>query len=166
MTEILRVTLVAILLTIGFACYFLVVSALFSNRVARTIKVVKQMPGRSLGIGFVNFVFFATITIALFAVAEEFQESGRTVPYAILMIPTLLLAAILVVFLTLGLSAMIDILGERIFPEKSGWQKTVWGTVILAFGSAIPTVGWFLLFPYVAIMGFGAVIFGFFQRDG
>jgi hypothetical protein len=165
MTEILRVTLVAILLSIGFACYFLVVGALFSERVVKTIKTIKQSPVRSLGIGFVNFVFFAAITIALFAFAEEFQESGRTVPYSILMIPTLLLAAILVIILVLGLSAMINILGERIFPELSTWQKTFWGTVILAFGSAIPTVGWFLLFPYVALTGFGAVILGFFQRD-
>jgi hypothetical protein len=69
-----------------------------------------------------------------------------------------------VIFLSLGLSAMVSILGERVFPDLSSWQKSFWGTVILAFASAIPTVGWFLLFPYVALTGFGAVILGFFQK--
>jgi hypothetical protein len=59
---------------------------------------------------------------------------------------------------------MVSILGERVFPDLSSWQKTFWGTVILGVASAIPAVGWFLLFPFVALTGFGAVILGFFQR--
>ena len=162
MTEILRVTLVAILLAIGFACYFLVVGALFIGRVSKTVNIVRQMPGRSFGIGFVNFLFFGTIAIILFAVSEGV---GNEVVKFILLVPALVIAAVLVVLLSFGLSAMISILAERVFPGLSDWRKTFWGTVILAFGSAIPTVGWFLLFPYVALTGFGAVILGFFQRN-
>jgi hypothetical protein len=120
------------------------------------------MPGRSFGIGFVNFLFFGTIAIILFAVSEGV---GNEVVKFILLVPALVIAAVLVVLLSFGLSAMISILAERVFPGLSDWRKTFWGTVILAFGSAIPTVGWFLLFPYVALTGFGAVILGFFQRN-
>jgi hypothetical protein len=161
MTEILRVTLLVTLLAVAFACYFLVVSAFFNKRVLKTFNVAKQLPARSLGIGFVNFLFFGTIAVVLFAVAEGV---GNDAIRLIVLIPSLLLATVLVIFLSIGLSAMVSILGERVFPELSIWQRTFWGTVIFAFASAIPTVGWFLLFPFVALTGFGAVILGFFQR--
>ncbi len=162
MTEILRITLLITLLAVAFACYFLVVGAFFSNRVLKTIDVAKQLPARSLGIGFVNFPFFGTVAVVLFAVAEGV---GNDVVRLVILIPALLLAAVLAVLLSLGLCAMVGIIGERVFPDLSAWKKSFWGTVILAFASAIPTVGWFLLFPFVALTGFGAVILGFFQRE-
>lgn len=162
MTDILRIAFVLLLLSIAFACYFLVVSALFSTRVEKTLRVAKQMPGRSLGIGFVNFLFFGAIAVALFAVAEGV---GSGFIRFITLVPALAIAAVLVVLLSLGLSAMVTVLGERIFPAFPAWRKSFWGTVVLAFASAIPTVGWFLLLPYVALTGFGAVILGFFQRE-
>jgi len=162
MTEIIRVTLLVTLLAFAFACYFLVVSAFFNKRVLKTFNVAKQLPGRSLGIGFVNFLFFGTVAVVLFAVA---QGAGNELISFIVLIPSLLLTTVLVIFLSLGLSAMVSILGERIFPDLSAWKQSFWGTVILTFASAIPFVGWFLLFPFVALTGFGAVILGFFQRD-
>jgi len=162
MTDILRLLLIVISLTIALACYFLVVSAFFNKRVLKTLNAAKQLPRRSLGIGFVNFLFFGAIAVALFAVAEGVKNGFVRF---ITLVPALVIAAVLVILLSLGLSAMVSILGERVFPESPAWRKTFWGTVILAFASAIPTVGWFLLFPYVALTGFGAVILGFFQRD-
>ena len=162
MTEIIRVIVLVILLAVAFACYFLVVSAFFNKRVLKTLNVAKQLPARSLGIGFVNFLFFGTITVVLFAIA---QGAGNELISLIVLIPSLLLTTVLVIFLSLGLTAMVGILGERIFPDLSAWRQSFWGTVILTFASAIPFVGWFLLFPFIALTGFGAVILGFFQRD-
>jgi hypothetical protein len=162
MTEILRVTLLVTLLAVAFACYFLVVSAFFNKRVLKTLNVAKQLPARSLGIGFVNFLFFGTITVVLFSIADSV---GNDVIKFIVLIPSLFLASLLAIFLSLGLSAMVSILGERVFPDLSMWQKSFWGTIILAFASAIPFIGWFLLFPLVTLTGFGAVILGFFQRE-
>ena len=161
MTEILRVTLLVSLLAVAFACYFLVISAFFNKRLLKTLNVANQLPARSLGIGFVNFLFFGAIAIVLFAIAEGVDNGAIRF---ILLIPALVIAAVLVAVLSMGLSAMVSILGERVFPELSTWQKTFWGTVILAFASAIPTAGWFLLFPFIVLTGFGAVILGFFQK--
>ena len=152
MTEIIRVILLVILLAVAF----------FNKRVLKTLNVAKQLPARSLGIGFVNFLFFGTITVVLFAIA---QGAGNELISLIVLIPSLLLTTVLVIFLSLGLTAMVGILGERIFPDLSAWRQSFWGTVILTFASAIPFVGWFLLFPFIALTGFGAVILGFFQRD-
>ena len=162
MSEIFRVTLFVILFAVGFASYFLVVGALFPARISKTTSMVKLSPGRSLGIGFVNFLFFGAIAVALFAVSEGVGEGALKF---ILLIPALLIAGVLVILLSFGLSAMIGIIGERVFPDLSSWKQSFWATIILTFGSAIPTIGWFLLFPYVALTGFGAVILSYFQRD-
>ena len=83
----------------------------------------------------------------------------------ILLIPTFALTAILTAILSLGIAGMLQILGERIFPDLSGLRRSVSSTVISAFACALPVVGWFLLLPYIALTGFGAVILGFFQRE-
>ena len=162
MTEMIRVTLLVTFLAVAFACYFLVIGAFFNKRVLKTLNVAKQLPARSLGIGFVNFLFFGTISVVLLGIADSV---GNGVIKLIVSIPSLLLAAVLMIFLSLGLSAMVNVLGERVFPDLSTWKQSFWGTVILTFASAIPFVGWFLLFPFVSLTGFGAVILGFFQRD-
>ncbi|RIK31961.1 MAG: hypothetical protein DCC56_07250 [Anaerolineae bacterium] len=161
MNETLRVMLILISLAVTFACYFLVVSAFFNKRVLKTLNVAKASPARSFGIGFVNFLFFGTIAVALFALADGV---GNDFVRFIVLIPSLLLWLALTIILSLGLSAMVNILGERVFPELSAWKKSFWGTVILTFASALPFVGWFLLLPFVALTGFGAVILGFFQK--
>lgn len=162
MSEILRITLVAILLAVGLACYFLVVGALFPARITKTIGAVKLSPGRSLGIGFVNFLFFGAVALALFAVSEN---AGNGFVKSILLVPALFITGVLVVSLSFGLLAMTGIIGDRVFPDLSAWRKTFWGTIVLAFSSLVPVLGWFLLFPYVALTGFGAVVLSYFQRN-
>ena len=97
----------------------------------------------------------------LFSVAENTDGAIQV----ILTIPALLIAALLTIILSFGLAGMVNLVGERIMPEHSSLKKTVWGTVLLTFACALPFVGWFLLLPYVAFLGFGAVILGFFQRE-
>ncbi|MCI0554752.1 MAG: hypothetical protein L0287_27715 [Anaerolineae bacterium] len=161
MTDILRLFFIILLLTISLTAYFLVVGALFANRVAKTQRVVNQLMGRSFLVGLVNFLFFGVIALILFSIAGN---AGGAIQ-VILTIPALIITMLLTVILSFGLAGLVNVLGERIFPEQSSWKKTVWGTIILAFACALPFVGWFLLFPYAGLLGFGAVILGFFQRD-
>jgi hypothetical protein len=39
------------------------------------------------------------------------------------------------------------------------------GTLILSLACGLPFVGWFLLLPYILIIGVGAAILGFFQKS-
>jgi hypothetical protein len=165
MTDILRLLLILLLLVVSFAAYFLVIGALFPNRVAKTQRVINQMPWRSLGIGFVNFLFFGTILIVLLTIADGNANRVAPILRAILLIPTFALAALLSIVLSFGLAGMVNVLGERIFSESNASRRTIAGTVTLTFACALPLVGWFVLLPYVALTGFGAVILGFFQRD-
>ena len=161
MTDILRLFFIIILLTIGLAAYFLVLHALFANRVTLAQRVINQMPARAFGVGLVNFLFFGVIAMILLSVAENTDGAIKV----ILTIPALLILALMTMILSFGLAGMVSLVGERIIPEHSSLKKTVWGTVMLTFACALPFVGWFLLLPYVAFIGFGAVILGFFQRD-
>ena len=161
MTDIFRLSFIIILLTIALAAYFLVIGALFANRAAKTQRVITAMPGRSFGVGLVNFVFFGVIALVLFSVAGNAGDFIRF----ILTVPALLITAILAIMLSFGLAGMSNLLGERIFPDQPAWKQTIWGTVILSFACALPIVGWFLLLPYIGFVGIGAFILGLFQRE-
>lgn len=161
MSDIVRLLLVVILLTIGLVAYFLVVNALFPQRIAKTKSMIQSMPARSFGIGVVNFVFFAVIALVLFSVAEN---AGPFIK-GILTIPAVVILASLIIVLSMGLAGMSNFIGERIFPDLSMWKQTLWGTVCLSLACALPFIGWFLLFPYVGFAGIGAVILGYFQRE-
>ena len=161
MSDIFRLLFAIILLTIGLVAYFLVMNALFAPRIERTKSVAQSMPVRSAGIGLVNFVFFAVIAIVLLSVAESTGPFIRS----ILIIPAVVILAALSFVLSLGLVAMSNLIGERIFPNFSAWKQTLWGTVCLGLACALPFVGWLLLLPYVGFVGIGAVILGFLQRE-
>lgn len=161
MSDILRMFLALILLTIGLAAYFLVLNALFPLRVKKTKSLIDMMSARSFGIGLVNFIFFFVIAAVLLSVAENTGPFIR----GILTIPALIILAFLTMLFSLGLAGISSMIGERIFPDFSGWKQTLWGTVCLSLACALPFVGWFLLLPYVGFVGIGAVILGFFQRE-
>jgi hypothetical protein len=161
MTDILRTTLFILLLTITLAAYFLVIGALFPNRVTKTQSIINLTPGRSFGLGMVNFLFFGLIAFVMLSLAEN---TGSFVK-GILTIPALLILAFLSALLSLGLTATVHHLAERIFPDMPTWKRNLWSAVILCIACALPIVGWFLLLPYVAFAGIGATILGFFQRN-
>jgi hypothetical protein len=126
MTDILRLFFIIILLTIALAAYFLVIGALFTNRAAKTQRVMTAIPGRSFGVGLVNFAFFGVIALVLFSGAGS---AGGFIRF-ILTVPALLITAILAIMLSFGLAGMSNILGERIFPDQPAWKQIAWGTVI------------------------------------
>jgi hypothetical protein len=159
MSDILRLFVFIILITISLVACFLVAHALFPQRIIKTKSVIQSMPARSFWIGLVNFVFFAVIAVVLLSVAEN---TGALLK-GILTIPALAVLAFLAMVLSFGLAGMSNLIGERTFPGVSLWQQTLWGTVCLSFACALPFVGWFLLLPYAGFVGIGAVILGYFQ---
>ena len=161
MTDILRIFFIVILLTITLAAYFLVIGVLFTSRVTKTQSIINQTPGRAFGLGFVNFFFFGLIAFVMLSLAEN---AGSFVK-GVLTIPALLILAFLSVLLSLGLTGMVNVLGERLFPDMASAKRNIWSAVILCFACALPFVGWFLLLPYVGFVGIGASILGFFQRN-
>lgn len=161
MTDIMQLIFGIILLTVGLAAYFLVLQALFEARVAKASVIARSTPARSFGIGLVNFVFFAVIALVLFSLAENAGPFLR----GILTVPAIIILALLTLTLSLGLAGMASLVGDRLFPGFAAWKQTLWGAVCLALACALPFAGWFLLLPYVGMVGVGAVILSFFQRE-
>ena len=161
MSDIARLLVIIVLLLVGLSAYFLVLNALFAPRLTKTRMVAQSMPARAFGIGLVNFFFFAVIAIVLLSVAEN---AGPFIK-GVLSIPALVILAFLAIVLSFGLAGMSNLIGERIFPDFANWKQTLWGTVSLSLACMLPFVGWFLLLPYVGLIGFGAVILGFLQRE-
>ena len=161
MNDILRIFFIVILLTITLAAYFLVIGVLFANRVTKTQSIINQTPGRAFGLGLVNFLFFGLIAVVLLSVAD----SANSFVKGLLTIPALVILAFLTVLLSLGLTGMVNVLGERLFADTILWKRNIWSAVILCFACALPFVGWFLLLPYIGFVGVGASILGFFQKN-
>jgi len=162
MSEILRIFIAVLILTISLATYFLAITAMFQQRVTKTKTVIETIPGRSFGVGLVNFLFFFVIAFVLLAFAERVQSG---VVKWIVTIPALIVIAFLTIILSFGLTAMATFVGEKTFSDVSSWKQVSFGTVILCFASAFPFVGWFLFLPYISFVSIGAFILGVFQRE-
>jgi hypothetical protein len=161
MSDIIRLLIIILLLVVGLSAYFLVVNALFAVRVTKTRSISQSMPLRSLGIGFVNFVFLAVVAMVLLSIADK---AGPVIK-GILTVPAVIILAFLAVLLSFGLAGVAALVGERLFSDFPAWKQTLWGAVCMSFACALPFVGWFLLLPYVGFVGVGAVILSLFQRE-
>jgi hypothetical protein len=162
MFGIMRIFIIILPLTISLAAYFLAAHALFPMRVGKTKAIIQSMPARSFWLGLVNFSFFFIVAIILFSIADNVDNEFIK---GVVMLPGLIILAFIAIMLTFGLAGMTAYVGERILPEISSWKQTIWGTVCLSFACALPFVGWFLLLPYIGLVGIGAFILGIFQRE-
>ena len=160
MEQLFRVLLIFILLSVTLFGFFTVMNVLFTKRVSRTQNILQQIPGRSFGIGFVNVLFFLPTSLLLLSLGDITTGPLK----AIILIPALLLLAALLGLASFGLLSIVNIVGERIMPDQTLLKRTFWSTLLLSLACALPFVGWFLLLPYVLIIGVGAVIMGFFQK--
>jgi hypothetical protein len=160
MKEILSISLALILLTFNLVPFFVAFAILFPARMAKTQANAMHMPGRSFGVGVINFVFLLTLGVILFSLAEKVDGLLKI----LLFCPALLIALVLSIALSFGLGSMAGLAGERLVPLRSIWQRLMWGTLLLGSASAVPLVGWFLFLPYIAWVGMGAFIIGLFQK--
>jgi len=165
MTELFRNIFFVIALTITLSSYFLVINALFTNRVNKTQHVINQTPGRSFGLGLVNALFFGAIGIFLLILIDGNANRVPPILRVILLFPTIIVWTFLISLASIGLTSMVKVLSERIFPDLTSWKQIVWGSAVLCFACALPLVGWFLLIPCILFIGIGAAILGIVQKN-
>jgi len=161
MEPLFRMVIFFILVPLSLFGFCTVLNVLFPKRVAKTQNILQQIPGRSFSIGFVNILFFLPIALLLFALGDAATGPLK----AIITLPALFLLAILLGLASFGVLSMVNLVGEQLFPNETLLKRTFWGTLLLCLACALPFVGWFLFLPYVLIIGVGAVILGFFQRE-
>jgi hypothetical protein len=163
MTDILRLLLIIFMLAVSLSSYFLVVGVFFPNRIDKTRRAIEQWIARSFGVGLVNFLFFGAIAFILLMLTNGDNRVDDWLR-VILIPPTIVVWGFIAVLLTFGLSAVVNMLGEKLFPEQAKIKQILFGGTVLTFACALPFAGWFLLLPFVGFMGIGGTILGFFQR--
>ncbi len=159
MDEGLGAVLIALLSGIGLTGLFLATAALFPRVVDRTRRTADRSPGRSFVVGFVNIFFLGAIGLGFSALAD-----GTGLEF--LQLPALLIYSLLVILLGFGLTALSQMTGARLIPDSHPVRQHVLGTWALILGGLTPFIGWFAFFPYLAIVGTGAVLLGTVRARG
>jgi len=110
---------------------------------------------RSFWLGLVNTIFFTILILGLGSLGNNFQ---------IFYVPAFIIYGVFLIGLLFGLSAFIQLLGGRLFPDKSPIQRDIRAGAVFLLTGLLPAVGWFLLFPYVCFLSVGAVILTLFRK--
>lgn len=160
MNQFINITLLAMALTVLLIPFFLSLSLLFPTRLRKAQALMAQIPGRCFAIGAVNFVFLLILGLGLFSLSERAGGAGKV----LLLLAACAIALLLAICISLGLSGMAGLIGERLAPDRQHWLQILGGTLLLGFGSALPLLGWFLLFPYAGWVGMGGVLLSWLQR--
>jgi hypothetical protein len=161
MDQLFRVLIVFILFVPSLFGFFTVMNILFPKRIAKIQSVLQGTTGRTFWIGFVNILFLMPIALLLFTIADRISSGLK----ALTMFPAIIILVVLAGLASFGLLGMVNMIGEHLMPDQSLMKRTFWGTLLLSLACALPFVGWFLLLPYVLILGVGSVILSFFQRE-
>jgi len=135
---------------------FSLLRVLFPGQVGSAKAATIEMPGRSLALGTVNLVFLSIIVAAFGALG-----GGGGGVFQLL---ALILLGLLAIALAFGLAGMSVLIGERLLPDATHTRQTAWGAAALVLASLTPFLGWFGLFPYLAIQGLGGFLIGLFRR--
>lgn len=153
--ETLSVILISILSLVALIASFLLMRGLFPARVEMIRRTLENHWKRCFWIGLLNTVLISVFVFGLGSLAQ-----GSPVFY----LPTFAIYGAFLIGLLYGLSALIGILGDRLYPELHPVKRDIRSGAIFLLASLLPAVGWFLLFPYGISLAVGAVVITLFQN--
>lgn len=154
--EIIGQLLFILLSGMALIALFLLLDVFFPRRINLAKQTSENSSGRSFMLGLVNFIFAFAVFGVFFVLGENLHEA--------FFFPGLLIAATLAAGIILGLSALSQFIGERLFSDEDQIKQKTWGAGVLILACLTPFVGWFVFFPLVAIYGLGALIGSWFPR--
>ena len=157
MLEAIGLVILSIVGIFPLVALFAVLKALFPRVVENAKSIADAAPARAFGIGLVNSLFFGIICLALAAVVEGLG-------WQIFAIPLFLVLAVLTIAAMMGLAIMAQLVGARLKHDWSPLQRSVWGGLALTLACYTPVLGWFIVLPYVLLVGFGAFILALLRR--
>jgi hypothetical protein len=134
-----------------------VAGTLFPRPMAWTRKAAEQHSGRAFLVGLVNTVFVLALAVGVGVL-------GGNLGAGALQILASALVVLLVLAASLGLVGMVDLVGERLFPESSPLGRHAGGAGALVLGCLAPYLGWFALLPYLVFRGLGGFLLGWFAE--
>lgn len=155
--EYLAGLILVILSAITLIAFFLAVALLFPHRVGLSEQAAADMPGRAFVLGLVNTLFFAALIFGFMALGDG---TGLQIFYLL----ALLLLIVYLIGLAYGLTGLVQLTGVRLLPAASPNRQRILGALTLLLGCLTPFVGWFGLFIYLCLLGWGGFVISFFRR--
>jgi len=153
--ETFAVILLSILSLITLVAAFIFIRGLFPQRVNMILSSLENHWKRSFWLGLVNTIFFTILIMGLGSLGNNFQ---------IFYVPAFIIYGVFLIGLLFGLTAFVQLLGGRLFPDSSPVQRDIRAGAVFLLAGLLPAVGWFLLFPYVCFLSVGAVILTLFRK--
>jgi hypothetical protein len=150
MLEGIGLILVGALALVSLVSLFLVVGVLFPGIINRSAVSLETSNKRAFWLGFIN-TLVAAILIGVFVwLGENVAEF------------LFLLAILILVFYVpaalFGLIALGRMIGEKLFGNHSGIRQQIYGSGVMILAALFPFLGWYVLFPFLLIQGFGAFL--------
>ena len=153
--DTIGIVLISLLALVTLVAALIFIRGLFPLRVEKVMVCLEEQWKRSFWLGLVNTVFISIFVFGLGSLAENAP---------ILFLPTFAVYGFFLIGLLFGLTAFIQILGIRLFPDTLPIKRDIKSGTILLLTGLLPFVGWFLLFPYVICLAVGAVVLALFQN--
>ena len=153
--ETIVIVLISLFALVTLVAALIFIRGLFPLRVEKVQSALEDQWKRSFWLGLVNTVFISIVVFGLGSLAENAP---------ILYVPTFAIYGCFLIGLLFGLTAFIQILGSRLFPDALPVNRDIKSGSILLLTGLLPFVGWFLLFPYVICLALGGVVLALFQN--
>lgn len=153
--ETFAVLLLSILSLITLIASFVFTRGLFPRKVDLIQTALENHWKRSFWIGLVNTVFITILVLGLGSLGNNFR---------VFYLPAFAIYGVFLIGLLFGLTAFIQLLGGRLFPERTPVQRDIRAGVVVILTGLLPAVGWFLLFPFVIFLSIGAVVLTLFPK--
>ena len=151
MNQVFPILILIIISGMCLVALFLTLNAFFGRILERAKAVATERASRSFLTGLVNGLFLAAAGLAILAV-------GQNVGGAVLFVLAFLIGLVLLLGVIFGITAMVLVLKERLFPGQLGNRPLMYAGSIGTLACLTPYIGWFGLFPYMIFRGMGAIV--------
>ena len=152
--------LLMLVVLIGFClvAFFLTLEALFGELVEGITRSAEEKPGKAFWVGLINTIFLIAIAVGLISLAE-ISALGL-----VLAVPGFAIGVFVAAGIVFGLTGMVSLTAGLVFTTKEGWKSNASGAGVLILACLVPYIGWFVLFPYLGLRGFGGFILHLMER--
>ena len=146
--------LLMLVVLLGFCliAFFIILEALFGELIEGITRSAKEKPAKAFWVGLINTVFLIAIAIGLISLSEI------SVLGLVLAVPGFAVGVFVAVGIVFGLTGMVRLTAGLVFTGKEGWKSKASGAGVLILACLVPYIGWFGLFPYLGLRGFGGFI--------
>ena len=154
--ETFAVLILSTLSLITLIASFVFTRGLFPHKVDLIQASLENHWKQSFWLGLVNTVFITILVLGLGAMGNN---------YRVFLLPAFAIYGVFLIGLLFGLTAFVQLLGGRLFPERTPVQRDIRAGLVFLLTGLLPVVGWFLLFPYVLCLSVGAVVLTLFRKN-